>query len=99
MAARVIVAVLLGIALGYVFGKSQASTAARGKALTLKEYVDGFETHKQELLKSAVPMWGAILTLVIMVIAFIALYELLVVAVDKLLAALDRRRVGSADQT
>ena len=50
------------------------------------------ESHKKALVKSEVPMWGALLTMVILLIAFFALYELLVWVVDKALRALDRRR-------
>ncbi len=90
--ARLIVAILLGIGLGYYFGKSVAGDAARGRALTLKEYIADFESHKKALIKSEVPMWGALLTMVVLLIAFFALYELLVLVVDKALRALDRRR-------
>ncbi len=90
--ARVIVTVLMGIGFGYFFGATVARDAARGRALTLKEYIADFESHKKALVKSEVPMWGALLTMVILLIAFFALYELLVWVVDKALRALDRRR-------
>jgi len=90
--ARLIVAILLGIGFGYYFGTTVAGDAARGHALTLKEYVADFDTHKKALIKSEVPMWGAILTMVILMITFIAVFELLVFVVDKGLSVLDRRR-------
>jgi hypothetical protein len=90
--ARLIVTVLMGIGFGYYFGASVARDAARGRALTLKEYIADFESHKKALIKSEVPMWGALLTMVILLIVFIALYEVLVLIVDKALRALDRRR-------
>jgi len=67
--ARLIVTVLMGIGFGYFFGASVARDAARGRALTLKEYIADFESHKKALVKSEVPMWGALLTMVILLIA------------------------------
>ena len=90
--ARLIVAVLLGLGLGYYFGVTVGRDAARGRALTLKEYIANFDSHKKALIKSEVPMWGALLTMVILMLSFIAVYELVVWAVDRALGALDRRR-------
>jgi len=89
--ARVIVAVLLGIATGYAVGTSLASDAARGRALTIKEYVANFDEYKKHLLGNDSPMWAAVIAGVFMVVAAFAVYELLVWVVDKLLAAMDRR--------
>jgi amino acid transporter len=89
--ARIIVAILGGVVLGYFFGASVASDAARARSLTLKEYIADFDTYRKGLLKSDVPMWGAILTMIVMVIALAGVYELLVLAVDKLLRRLDRQ--------
>jgi len=96
--ARVIVAVLLGIATGYAVGTSLASDAARGRALTMKEYVANFDEYKKQLMGNDSPMWAAVIAGVFMVVAAFAVYELLVWVVDKLLAALDRRRGSTADQ-
>ena len=92
--ARIIVAVLLGIATGYGVGTSLASDAARGRALTMKEYVASFDEYKRHLMGNDSPMWAAVIAGVFMVVAALAVYELLVWVVDKLLAALDRRRVS-----
>src|SRR2546422_2867488 len=81
--ARLIVAILAGIGLGYYFGKTVAADAARGRALTLKAYVADFDSHKRALMKSEVPMWGALLTMIIVMIAFIAVYELLVLEIGR----------------
>jgi len=89
--ARVIVALLLGIAMGYAIGQSLGGDAARGRALTMKEYVANFENYKNHLIGNATPIWAAILAGVFMVVVTFAIYELLVWVVDKLLAALDRR--------
>jgi uncharacterized membrane-anchored protein YhcB (DUF1043 family) len=94
--ARIIVALLLGIAMGYAIGTSLASDAARGRALTMKDYVANFDTYKAKL-ESGSPMAAMILAGVFLALVMFALYELLVWGVDRLLAALDRRRV-SADQ-
>jgi Na+/H+-dicarboxylate symporter len=92
--ARLIVAILSGIAVGYFFGTSVASDAARGRTLTLKEYIADFENHRRTLLRNDLPMWAALLTMVVLMLAFFGVYELLVVAVDRALRALDRRRGG-----
>jgi hypothetical protein len=96
--ARIIVALLLGIAMGYAVGTSLAGDAARGRALTMKDYVDNFESYKSKLIGTGSPLWATIITVVLMVIVALAVYELLVWAVDRLLAALDRRRVSASDQ-
>lgn len=89
--ARVIVAVLLGIGTGYAVGKSLEQDAAEGRELTLKAYIAEFESHKEELTDSEMPMALAIFSGVLMVLVFFGVYELLVFAVDKLLHLLDRR--------
>jgi predicted Na+-dependent transporter len=96
--ARVIVALLLGIATGYGIGTSLANDAARGRALTMKEYVGNFDDYKNKLLGNGSPLWAAIVAGVLMVVVAFAIYELLVWLVDKLLAALDRRRGSTTDQ-
>lgn len=90
--ARVIVAVLLGIATGYTVGKSLAKDAAEGRELTLKEYIANFESHKEELTKSEMPMSLAVFSGILMVVLFFGVLEILVLGVDKLLALVDRRR-------
>ena len=58
----------------------------------MKEYVDDFEKHKKDLAESGTPLAAAIVAGVAMITLALGLYELLVLAVDKVLAALDRRR-------
>jgi len=96
--ARIIVALLLGIAMGYGIGTSLASDAARGRALTMKDYVANFDTYKAKL-ESGSPIAAMILAGVFLALVTFALYELLVWGVDRLLAALDRRRVSASDQS
>lgn len=59
--ARVVVAVLIGLAFGYAIGRSTAADAARGRELTVKEYIADFESHKKELIGSGVPMAAAVI--------------------------------------
>ena len=87
-----VVAVLIGLAFGYAIGRSTGADAARGRDLTLKEYVADFEHHKKELIASGVPMVAAVIIGMMMVVAFFGVYELLVYGTTKLLAKLDRRR-------
>jgi hypothetical protein len=90
--ARLIVVVLFGIVIGYAVGKSLAKDATRGRDLTLKEYVADFESHKKDLITSDMPMALSMFVGVLMVVAFFAVYELLVFAVDRVLEAVDSRR-------
>lgn len=89
--ARVIVAILLGIVIGYGAGVSAKEEAERGRALTMKEYIADFEHHKQELIESGTPMAAMLLGGVIFLIALLGVYELLAIGVDKALAFADRR--------
>jgi hypothetical protein len=95
--ARVIVALLLGIALGYAVGASLASDAARGRALTMKDYIADFDNYKEKL-ESGSPMAAMIVAGVFMALAAVGIYEGLVWVVDKVLAALDRRRASATTQ-
>jgi hypothetical protein len=90
--ARIIVAVLLGFILGVAVGRRAAHEAARGRDLTLKAYVDNFEGYKKELAGQNVPMVAAVIMGVLAVVLCLGVYELLVLGVDRALAALDRRR-------
>lgn len=92
MVARMIVGVLLGLLTGYAMGKALAGDAERGGNLTLKEYIADFERHKGELVSSEMPMAVAVLSGLILLLGCLGVYELLAFAVDKALAALDRRR-------
>ena len=90
--ARVVVAVLIGLAFGYAIGRSTAADAARGRDLTVKEYIADFENHKKELIDSGVPMVAAVIIGMMMVVAAFGVYALLVYGTNKLLAKVDRRR-------
>jgi hypothetical protein len=92
---RIIVAIVFGIALGYAVGVGVQRDAERGRMLTMKEYVSEFEAHKKELVGAEVPMAVAIVVGVLMVVVALGVYEALVLAVDKVLAAADRRRSDS----
>lgn len=94
--ARVIVMVLFGIATGYGVGRSLASDAAKGRELTLKQYIADFESHKKELIGSEMPMALAVVVGVLMVVVFFGVYELFVLGVDKLLHLVDRPKNLSA---
>ena len=89
--ARVIVAILLGLVIGYAAGVSVHDDVATGRALTLKEYIADFEHHKQELIDSGTSMAAMLLGGVIFLIALLGVYELLALGVEKALAVVDRR--------
>jgi len=90
--ARVVVALLLGALLGYAVGNSLNSDAERGKALTLKQYVADFESHKEKLVSSEAPMAVTVVMGMIMVALLFGVYELLVFGVGKALATVAGRR-------
>ncbi len=89
--ARAIVALLFGIALSYAIGKSVEGDAARGRALTMKEYVADFESYRNHLIGNGSPIWAMIIAGVVIMVLVFAIYELLVWLVDKVLRAMDRR--------
>ncbi len=70
-----IVAVLLGIATGYGVGTSLANAAARGKELTMKEYVANFDEYKNRLMGNESPIWAAVVAGVFMVVAALARFN------------------------
>jgi hypothetical protein len=90
--ARAIVAVPLGIVVGYAMGKTLAHDAAQAKTLTMNEYIADFDNHRKDLLKGDMPMGAAILIGTLMIVVALAGYELLVLGVDKVLGVVDRRR-------
>ncbi len=89
--ARAIVALLFGIAIGYGIGKSVEGDAARGRALTMKQYVADFDSYRNHLIGNENPVWAMIIAGVIIMVLVFAIYELLVWLVDKVLRAMDRR--------
>ncbi len=95
--ARAIVALLFGIAIGYAIGKSVEGDAARGRALTMKEYVADFESYRNDLIGNENPVWAMIIAGVVIMVLVFVIYELLVWLVDKFLRLMDRR-MSTADQ-
>lgn len=89
--ARLIVALIIGIGIGYAVGKSMANDVARGKALTMKSYIDDFESHRKDLLSSDHPMSFSVIAGALLVLFFFGAYELLVFCVDQALGLLNRR--------
>ena len=95
--ARAIVALLFGIAIGYAIGKSVEADAARGRALTMKEYVADFGSYRNHLIGNENPVWAMIIAGVVIMVLVFAIYELLVWLVDRFLRLMDRR-MNTADQ-
>jgi hypothetical protein len=90
--ARLLVAVIIGLLLGVTVGKSMERDVAKGKSLTMKEYIEDFDNHRKDLTKGDMALGYAILIVTLMVMVLIGLYEVLVFAMDKLLGLFDRRR-------
>ncbi len=93
--AKVVVALLLGVLLGYAIGNSLKRDAERGRALTMKQYVADFDRHKAKLETSEMPMALSLLSGVIMVATLFGVYELLAFGLGKALAAVTGGRGGS----
>lgn len=89
--ARLVVVILLGVATGYGVGASLAKDAATGRELTLKQYIADFESHKEKLVSSEMSMGVAIFVGVLMLVVVFGVYELLVLAADRVLQLVDRR--------
>jgi amino acid transporter len=96
LVAKGTVALLLGVAFGYAFGTSVAHDAAKGRALTMSEYVADFKHHKAEL-ESQVPMWGALSVGVGFAFATFLSYEVLALGLSRIIIALDRRTSTTPD--
>lgn len=90
--ARLLVALVIGVIVGIAVGKSMQRDVAQGKTLTMKEYIEDFDHHKDDLLKGDMSMASAVVIGTLMVIAAFGLYELLVFALDRLLGVFWRRR-------
>lgn len=85
LVARFLVALVIGLVVGIAVGKSMERDAAQGKNLTMKEYIENFDNHKEEFMSGEMPMAYAVVVGALMVIATFGLYELLVFAMDKFL--------------
>ena len=92
LVARLLVALVIGLLVGLAVGKSMERDAAQGKTLTMKEYIEDFDHHKQELIRGDLPAGYAVVVGTLMVIATLGLYELLVFAMDKFLGLFRRQR-------
>ena len=87
---RLLAASLIGGALGYAFGASVAHDAERGRTITMKQYVDDFDRYRSKLETSSVPIWGAVLTCIVMALGLFGAYEGLGFLLTKTLSALSR---------
>lgn len=92
LVARLLVALVIGLLVGLAVGKSMERDAVQGKTLTMKEYIEDFDHHKQELIRGDLPAAYAVIVGTLMVIATLGLNELLVFGTDKLLGLLGRQR-------
>ena len=90
--ARIVLALLLGALLGYAIGNSMENDAERGKTITLKQYVADFESYKEELVSSEVPMAATVVMGMIIVVLLFGVYELLAFGVARALHAVAPRR-------
>lgn len=89
--ARLIVTLVIGLLIGVAAAKSLEADAAKGKSLTMKEYIEEFDSHKEELRQGEMPLGAAIFVVTLMVMVAIGMYELLVFGADRLLGMVYRR--------
>ncbi len=78
--AKIFVMILLGVLTGYVMAVDLAEDAERGEALTMEEYVAGYDDYKADLIASEIPTAGAIIAGLIMIVGVLSIYEALSVA-------------------
>lgn len=90
--ARLLVALVIGLLIGVAVAKSLEADATRGRSLTMKEYIEEFDSHKQKLTEGEMALGASIFVVTLMVMVALGLYELLVFGVDKLLGRFGRRR-------
>ena len=94
--AKTVIAIVLGVLLGYAMASSMKTDAQRAKALTMEQYVADFDSYKAKLDAGQLAMAPAVVVGVLMVVALFAVYEALAFGLGKILARITR---GSTDQT
>jgi hypothetical protein len=85
--AKLVVAIIAGLAVGYGVGVSLQHEAAKGRALTMDQYVADFQRYKGNLESSEIPMAVSLVLGTLMVCGAFALYELFALGVAKAINA------------
>lgn len=93
--AKILIAIILGVLLGYGMAASTKADAQRAKDLTMKQYVADFDSYKAKLGGNEMPMGIAAIVGVLMVAAMFGVYEALGFGLGKVLAWVTR---GSTKQ-
>ena len=73
--AKAIITIALGILMGYAIGVNLRAEAARGRALTEKEYLADFDKYKQHLVSGDGPVAAYVVVGVFFVAFGLAVYE------------------------
>jgi len=81
--AKIVVALIAGLAVGYGVGVSLRHEAAKGRALTMDQYVADFHRYKGNLESSETPMAVSLVLGTLMICGAFALYELFALGVAK----------------
>ncbi|HJS44014.1 MAG TPA: hypothetical protein VJ755_11125 [Gemmatimonadales bacterium] len=89
--ARFLVTLVIGLLIGVAVAKSLEADAAKGRSLTMKEYIEEFDSHKEELTQGEMPLGASIFVVTLMVMVILGVYEMLVFGVERLLGVLGRR--------
>lgn len=93
--AKTLIAIVLGVLLGYGMASSTKADAARAKELTMKQYVADFDSYKAKLEGGQMPTGVAAVAGVLMVAAMFGAYEAIAFGLAKVFARITR---GSTDQ-
>jgi ABC-type Na+ efflux pump permease subunit len=88
--AKIVIAAIFGVLLGYGMAVSTKADAARAKELTMKQYVADFDSYKAKLEGNQMPMGIAVVVGVLMVLAMFGIYEALAFGLGKVLALITR---------
>jgi len=88
--AKIVIAIIFGVLLGYGMAVSTKADADRAKALTMKEYVADFDSYKAKLEDGQMSMAVSAVAGVLMIVAVFGIYEALALGLGKLLALITR---------
>ena len=83
------ITIVLGLAVGYALGVSVKHDAAKGRSLTMAQYVADYAPYRQKLQSGEIPMAASVLIGTMMIVAAIGTYELLAFGLAKLIAKID----------
>ena len=88
--AKIVIAIIFGVLLGYGMAVSTKADSERAKALTMKQYIADFDSYKAKLGENQMTMGVSAVAGVLMVMALFGVYEALAFGLGKVLALITR---------